>query len=167
MQWSDVVQERINIGGRLVEIALWRIPAERTKNGREHLLPLSPQVERVLKELRPMPGGGVWVFPSPRRTGEPLGECNKAFARWREGAEVGAIRHSDIRRTVTTGLSRLGFRLEIRQAILNHTPQDVTRRHYDRHDQIPEMRQALCRWGNEVDRIVSGKAEASKVSRIG
>jgi integrase len=46
--------------------ALWRIPAERMKTKREHIVPLAPQAVQVLRELHSLPGseGSQFLFPS-------------------------------------------------------------------------------------------------------
>src|SRR5262249_57070224 len=48
---------------------LWRVPAERMKMKREHLVPLAPQVVTLLRELRGLPRSATspFLFPSPSR----------------------------------------------------------------------------------------------------
>ena len=46
--------------------AVWTIPAERMKNGREHRVPLSDRALEVLDEATELAVAGGWVFPSPR-----------------------------------------------------------------------------------------------------
>ncbi|MXY80148.1 MAG: site-specific integrase, partial [Chloroflexi bacterium] len=53
--------EEIDRGG-----AVWTIPAERMKNGREHRVPLSDRALEVLDEARELAAAEGWVFPSPR-----------------------------------------------------------------------------------------------------
>jgi len=176
MKWSDVTTETSDIHGELVDVARWLIPKEQTKTRkREHLVPLSPQAEAVIEEMRGFQGenGGLesYVFPSPRKPDAPLAHSCKAFARWREQAKIevtdeGPLRQTDIRRTVVTGMSRLGIPLEIRQAVVNHSPQDVTRQHYDRYDYLAEKRAALLRWADHVDRSISDEKPQAKVVRM-
>ena len=70
----------------------------------------------------------------------------------------------DIRRTVATGLQRLGIRLEVTEAILNHV--SGTRGGiagvYQRHDWADEKRAALDAWARRLDVIVN-PATASNV----
>ena len=49
-----------------VEGATWTIPAERTKNGLEHRIPLSDAALDVLTRARELSGGAGLVFPSER-----------------------------------------------------------------------------------------------------
>ncbi len=46
--------------------AVWTIPAERMKNGREHRVPLSDRALEVLDEAQELAAADGWVFPSPR-----------------------------------------------------------------------------------------------------
>ena len=49
----------------------WRIPASRTKNGREHRQPLSEQAVAVLEKARALHDGEL-IFPSPLHRGREL-----------------------------------------------------------------------------------------------
>ncbi len=46
--------------------AVWTVPAERMKNGREHRVPLSDRALEVFDEASKLAGADGWVFPSPR-----------------------------------------------------------------------------------------------------
>jgi len=52
----------------------WRIPGERMKMRRQHLVPLSTQAVTILQDLRPFTGHGRYVFPSPRSRDRPMSE---------------------------------------------------------------------------------------------
>jgi integrase len=54
--------------------AMWRIPAERMKMGRPHLVPLSRQALRVLDELEKITGNCEFLFPSERNTAKPISD---------------------------------------------------------------------------------------------
>ena len=72
----------------------------------------------------------------------------------------------DLRRTVASGMARLGVRLPVIEKILNHA--SGTFRGivgvYQRHDFAAEKRDALARWADHVDSIVSGKPVGKVVS---
>jgi hypothetical protein len=65
----------------------------------------------------------------------------------------------DIRRTVASGLQRLGVRLEVTEAVLNHKSGSTAGivGVYQRHDYADEKRDALARWADYVDALVSGQ----------
>jgi hypothetical protein len=71
----------------------------------------------------------------------------------------------DLRRTVATGLQRLGIRLEVTEAVLNHI--SGTRAGiagvYQRHDWASEKRVALDAWAAHVLAVVNGCTATAKV----
>jgi hypothetical protein len=64
----------------------------------------------------------------------------------------------DLRRTAATGLQRLGVRLEVPEAILNHISgsRGGIAGVYQRHDWAAEKRAALDAWAAHVRSIVEG-----------
>jgi integrase len=56
----------------------------------------------------------------------------------------------DLRRTVATRLAELGVSKEDRDAVLNHTPQDVGKKHYDLYEREREKRRALDMWASAL-----------------
>jgi integrase len=64
----------------------------------------------------------------------------------------------DLRRSVATGLQRLGVRLEVTEAVLNHTDSRAgIVGIYQRHDFAAEKRQALEAWSAHVLAIAEGR----------
>ena len=53
---------------------IWKIPAEKMKMKRVHIVPLSKQVQEVLNELRLLTGKGRYIFPLTRNNGRCLSE---------------------------------------------------------------------------------------------
>ena len=67
MRWQDLAEEA---AAAEVRNLWWTIPAEFTKAGRTHRVPLSPQAAAIVDELRTGQRGGQWVFGG-RVTPEP------------------------------------------------------------------------------------------------
>lgn len=150
----------------------WVIPAARAKNGLVHLVPLS---DAVLAELDALAGGKAWpkggfVLTSTGAT--PISGFSKAkkaldekaqeqrkqgLAEGMELAELPAWRLHDLRRTVATGLQRLGIRFEVTEAVLNHVSgaKGGVAGIYQRYDWKSEKRAALDAWANHVDRLTN------------
>ena len=65
----------------------------------------------------------------------------------------------DLRRTAATGLQRLGLRLEVTEAVLNHVAGSRAGiiGVYQRHTWADEKRAALNAWGDHVTAIVDGR----------
>lgn len=143
----------------------WTIPAERSKNGLSHRVPLSPQALAVLEDVREQENGSPWLFPSPR-PGRHMEYLVQAAKRIREQAGVEFVPH-DLRRTAASYMTSMGIpRLTVKK-ILNHVETDVTAT-YDRHSYDQEKCQALNVWGQRLHEIISGQSIADiKVVRLG
>jgi integrase len=151
------------------------IPAARTKNKRDHLVPLSPLAKETISEaLKLVAEDQPFVFPSPTVRDAPITShaLSVAMTRFAESLKKGdpvvkkwlADRPTshDMRRTARTRFSALGISREDCDAILHHTPQDVGRKHYDLYDREPEKRRALVRWANALEGILTN----SKVEKV-
>lgn len=140
--------------------ALWTIPGHRAKNGVAHLLPLSRDALTVVAGVENK-SDSPKLFPA-RGNGEngPSG-FSKTMTRVREAMEKRADRPiphwtlHDLRRTMATGLQRLGVRLEVTEAVLNHVSGSRAGivGVYQRHDYFAEKRDALDAWAREVRRL--------------
>jgi integrase len=142
---------------------LWHLPAERAKNGRAHVVPLSRLALEQIHGLQPV--GTTYVFST---TGDvPVSGWSKV--KYRLDARMAELARAekaslppwtihDLRRTCATGLQRLGVRLEVTEAVLNHSSGSRAGivGVYQRHQYGPEKRDALERWSAHVERIISG-----------
>lgn len=152
---------------------LWTIPAERAKNGVTHLVPLSDAAVAVLEAL-PGDEDSPWLFPAEGNPENPASGISKAVNRLRASVDkviegdVASWSLHDLRRTVATGLQRLGIRFEVTEAVLNHVSgaKGGVAGVYQRHDWAPEKRAALDAWATEVDRIVSGAKPGGNVVKL-
>jgi integrase len=144
-----------------LESRQWMIPAGRTKNGRDHLILLSDQMVAILRAL-PRAKGSPLLFTTTGRT--PISGLNQmkrrldaTMARDLGAASERWILH-DIRRSVVTGLQRLGFPLEVTEAIVNHKSGAVKgpAAVYALHDYRAEKERALAAWARHVETAVSG-----------
>lgn len=141
---------------------LWTLPADRAKNGVTHLVPLSALAIEVFDELA---GGDEWpsaglVFSTTGKT--PISGFSKAKLALDKGmadalaAEVPGWRYHDLRRTVATGLQRLGVRFEVTEAVLNHKSgaRSGVAGVYQRHDWATEKREALDGWAAHMATLI-------------
>jgi len=73
-----------------------------------------------------------------------------------EGVSSGDWRLHDLRRTVATGLQRLGVRFEVTEAVLNHVSgsRGGIAGVYQRHDWKEEKKDALSQWSGHIERLV-------------
>jgi integrase len=154
-----------------VEKATWTIPPERAKNGIESIVPLSGAALAVL-EATPRIKGASKVFPSRSDVNKGPSGFSKFMARFRAriekdlGHSVEDWRLHDLRRTLATGLQRLGTRIEVTEAVLNHVSGSRSGivGVYQRHEFTDEKSHALEAWAKEVERIVAGRKSGNVVA---
>ena len=74
----------------------------------------------------------------------------------------------DLRRTMATGLQRLGVRLEVTESVLNHISGSRAGivGIYQRHEWADEKRTALAAWGARVEAIVEGREAMENVTPL-
>lgn len=149
---------------------LWRMTAERTKNGRAHDVPLSAATRDVIDSMGRI-GDRGWIFTT---TGEaPVSGFTKGHARIvrrmeeiadeERGEPVEILRWTfhDLRRTAATGMARLGIPVRVTEAVLNHVSGSAAGivSVYQRHDYADEKRAALDAWARYVVDLVDGSAD--------
>lgn len=138
--FGDIVRELILTAQRRNEVAgasrpeikhnsrAWILPPERTKNGREHFVPLSDPALAILTALPRFTGpylfgaGGEKPFSGFSKAKKRLNERINKLASDEAGqpVEIPNWTLHDLRRTAATGMSRLGVLPHVIEAILNH-----------------------------------------------
>jgi integrase len=153
--------------GEIARDLTWTIPAGRTKNGVAHIVPLSPQAQAIIKSTHRIAKDGEPEFVFPGRAGAFNG-FSKAKTTLDEDSGVADWRLHDLRRTMATGLQKLGVRLEVTEAVLNHVSGSRAGivGIYQRHEWAEEKRAALNAWGEQVAAIGEGRAAAENVTRL-
>lgn len=132
---------------------LWRIPAQRMKAGRTHLVPLSPQAVEVLREIRQCSGNDLHVFPGRARNGV-MSENTMIFAIYRLGYHSRQTVHG-LRRIASTILNEHGFNRDWIELQLAHVPTDGVRAAYNAAEWLPGRRSMMNWWADEIDRLRS------------
>jgi integrase len=104
------------------------------------------------------------LFPSPSVDGAPITAHALAVAMARFGRSLDAASSKswradppsphDLRRTLATRLAELGVSKEDRDAVLNHTPQDVGKKHYDLYEREREKRRPLDMWASALTALL-------------
>lgn len=177
-----LLQRRNEVAGMrreelFLDQAIWIVPPERTKNRKQHLVPLPPRAVTLIEEALRLadaaqrrgengapPSPSPVAFPSPRNPLKPITEGALSHAAGDLFAALGikeAILH-DYRRTGATNLeSERGgsvWPLYVSK-VLNHTTDTggaptVTGRVYALHQYAAEKRKALTGWENLLMQIV-------------
>jgi integrase len=159
-------QRRSEVGGMAWselsdDLTTWTIPAGRTKNNTAHIVPLSAPVRELLRNI-PRSSGELVLSGGDR----PFNGFSRAKPALDARLGVTGWRIHDLRRTTATGLQRLGIRLEVTEAVLNHISGSRAGvvGIYQRHDWSAEKRAALDAWGEHVMAVVEGRPVASNVT---
>ena len=132
------------------------IPAARMKGRQGHTVPLSAQAAALIQS---MPRVGEYVF------GRPI----TRFARIKNAldARMGDTPHwtlHDARRSVASGLARIGVPVPVVEKILAHRS-GTFKGIVGVYAFLSEMAVAVQKWGDHVERVVTGEA-AAKVVRL-
>lgn len=177
-------------GQRLREVAemrwaevdgdVWSIPGARVKNGKLHVVPLSPAAAAILAEL-PRMKDCAFVFSTNGRT--PVSGFSNAkqaidrhmLAAMRKraieaGGDAQAVElkpwtYHDLRRTAATGMARAGADIAVVERALNHTSGTFAGivGTYQLFDFADERRRALTAWADLVARTVDGAAPGNVI----
>jgi integrase len=141
----------------------WTLPAERTKNGRSHIVHLPALAIEILARLPRMASKKGWVFTSG------LGGADtpvSGFGRGRERIAAAMITVSgdqlppftlhDLRRSAATGMAALAIAPHVVDKILNHSSGKIAgvAKIYNRFEYLPERQAALEAWARHVESLI-------------
>jgi integrase len=180
MNWSEISDD----------LSSWTMPGERTKNGVAHMVPLSAPARDLVRALLPGAANEAKraiaerrasaAFALPGAVGTPFAGWSKAKAALDKAIVAARAKAAgagtksrplvtwslhDLRRTVATGLQRLGVRLEVTEAVLNHISgsRGGIAGVYQRHDWANEKRAALDAWAAHVLAIAERRSAPANV----
>lgn len=146
LQWDEIDLEN----------GLLTIPGSRTKNRRTLTLTLPEPAYGILRAIPRH--GGPCVFGKPGHGFTSWGVFTLKLHR-RLAAAGTTLPHwtlHDLRRTMRTGLGRLGIPPHIAELTINHVKAGIIAT-YDRYSYQPEVEAALARWAEHVTAVVQGR----------
>jgi integrase len=148
-EWSE-----IDLG-----TAVWRIPAERMKKRREHIVPLSRQSLAILEQARALSGDGRYVFPAIGKRDRPLSENTITLALRRMGFGVEEMTAHGFRAMASTLLNESGkWSPDAIERALAHKDGDNVRAAYHRGAHWQERVAMAQWWSDHLDALrVGGK----------
>ena len=129
--------------------AVWRIPAERMKKRREHVVPLSRQSLAILRQLQEISGGGELVFPALGKPDKPMSENTVNLALRRMGFAADEMTAHGFRAMASTLLNESGkWSPDAVERALAHKDGDQIRAIYHRGAHWNE-RVAMAQWWSD------------------
>ena len=131
----------------------WRIPAEKMKMERAHIVPLTDQTVSILETLHPLTGNQRWLFPSTRRDGKPMSENTVRMALRTMGFTQEEITPHDFRGMASTILNENGFPPDVIERQLAHAERNRIRAAYNHAEYLPERRKMMQWWADWLDNL--------------
>lgn len=135
----------------------------KTKNRLPHAIPLPRQAVAILRDMRPSLHG--WFFPAKGDKTKPATKpasyhgADKLIELYLEETGAAHFTPRDLRRTWKTLAGRAGVSKDVRDRLQNHVKGDVSSKHYDRYDYMPEKRAGMRQWEAFLGDILAGKVE--------
>jgi integrase len=139
---------------------LWRVPANRMKIAREHLVPLSSQAAAVLATL-PGFGGAGFVFPGDK-FGQPLSQNTMIYACYRMGYRGRQTVHGFRGIASTWANEAEHYRSDWIELALAHTESDEVRGAYNSALYLTPRRRMLQDWAHAVSDMLDAESGAAK-----
>jgi integrase len=144
----------------------------KTKSGMPNLIPLNRFAWSEIQCLIANTDSSGLLFPS--RVSNPKGDIysrvsvlSNQVADMRPHLPIEAFTPRDIRRTVKTLMGKAGITKEMRDRIQNHAVSDVSGKHYDQYEYMPEKRAAMKTWERWLaNNIIEPELEPNKVVSI-
>jgi integrase len=153
-----------------LEKGIWTLAGRRTKNGRPHIVHLSPLAVEILEGLPRLASAKGYVFMTgragaevpvngftiaPRRLRVAMIELRKAEF----GEAAAPIEHftlHDLRRSAATGMASIGIAPHVVDKILNHVGGKISgiAAIYNRFEYLPERKVALEAWARHIENLV-------------
>lgn len=141
---------------------LWTIPT--TKNRLIHTVPLCAMALEIIEATKPYRVNGL-LFPNTKGGVMKSQVISKVMERiaWDSAPDTDRPTPHDLRRTFTTGISKLGFNRLVQDKVTNHKDNSVGGI-YDRNDYHKEKRQALEAWERHIKEILTGEAVSNVIA---
>jgi integrase len=142
-----------------LDAAEWRIPAQRMKKEREHIVPLSRQVIEILRQAKYLNNnGGKYVFPSPFPSlswdkERCLSSTAIRGALLAMGYEQGTMTAHGFRSLASTNLNAQGVDKELVEIQLSHRDEDHIRAAYNFADRLPDRKVMMQDWPDWLDSL--------------
>lgn len=134
----------------------WRIPAEKMKMRAPHIVPLSKQAVRILRQLEPLTNHGSlarYLFPSVRSMLKPMSDNTLLAALRRMGYEKEVIVTHGFRAMASSHLNEQGWNRDAIERQLAHGERNTVRAAYNHAEYLPERRKMMQAWADYLDEL--------------
>lgn len=128
---------------------VWTIPAERMKKRKEHRVPLTEEVIRLLSIMDSMKVNSEYVFPSINDPKKPMHSQTANMALKRMGFGGRLVSHG-LRSIASSTLNEAGHDYVLIEASLAHLIGSDTHRAYSRTDYLERRRELMDWWSMHI-----------------
>lgn len=150
-EWTEIDWERCE----------WKIPAEKMKMRRGHIVPLSRQAVQILKELHVMTGYQKWLFPSKRNDGNCMSENTIRVALRAMGYGNDDMTAHGFRGMASTILNEHEFPPDIIERQLAHVPRNAIRAAYNHAEYLTQRREMMQWWADWLEGLTGSRGSYS------
>jgi integrase len=159
--WLTLARPNEVVGVRWEELDLdariWRIPAERMKKRKEHVIPLPRQAVELLRAMQPLTGHRGHVFPNRDDRSKPMTDATMRQALKYLGWSGRYSPHAT-RTTGSTRLNEMGYTPDWIERQLAHEEPNAVRRTYNHADYLTDRAKMMQHWADMLDAWRTGAA---------
>ena len=153
MEWAEIDFNKM----------LWCIPSEKMKMGQPHVVPLSEQALRILRDQQFISKGSNYVLPGERSRQRPISDNSLNAALRRMGITKDEMTAHGFRAVARTLLDEeLGYPPHLIEHQLAHEVRDPLGRAYNRTKHISERIDMMQKWSDYLD-CLKGVTKSSEI----
>ena len=134
----------------------WRIPASKMKMKAVHIVPLSSQAIKILRDLHEHTGSGRYVFPGLRAADTPMSENTINAALRRLGYAKDEMTGHGFRSMASTILHEQGWPHEAIERQLAHAERNAVSAAYNYAEHLPKRREMMQHWSDYLYGLAAG-----------
>lgn len=159
LMWLTLCRPSEAVGARWeefdLEAAIWRIPPERMKKRKEHVVPLPPQAVDLLRTVQGFTGHRGHVFPNRDNRNKPMTDATLrqalAYLGW-----SGRYSPHATRTTGSTRLNEMGYSADWIERQLAHVEPNAVRRTYNQAQHLTDRAGMMQQWAGYLDGLQNG-----------
>lgn len=159
LMWHTLCRSSEAIEAQWVEFdldaAIWKIPAERMKKRKEHVVPLPIQAVAMLRSMQGVTGDHVHVFPNRDDRKKPMTDAAMRQALKNMGWSGKYSPHAT-RTTGSTKLNEMGYRSDWIEKQLAHVEINAVRRTYNHADYLADRSVMMQHWADFIGALKEG-----------
>ncbi len=130
--------------------AIWHIPADRMKRGRDHLVPLSKQALDVIEKIKTVNGNGDLLFPGRINRNKPMSDV--AMIKITKKLSDGKMTPHGARHTGSTILNEQNYNRDWIEYQLSHVEDNKIRGTYNKAKYLEQRFEMMQDWADYLDK---------------